>query len=126
MGQGSREAPGAGEKEDAGTRGHGDTKSRGAPGAEEEENAGTRGAAGHTDLRKEISRVGGNLEPRVLVSASSPLRVSPEGTLRTSALLTPHYSDLRVIPSPCRHVRSGVTSPPPIDVGHREGRCAII
>ncbi|PSP08745.1 MAG: hypothetical protein BRC54_00965 [Cyanobacteria bacterium SW_7_48_12] len=39
-----------------------------------------------------------NLEPPVLVSASSPLRVSPEGTLRTWApghlctehLLTPH------------------------------------
>ncbi|PSO59859.1 MAG: hypothetical protein BRC36_14900 [Cyanobacteria bacterium QH_2_48_84] len=66
------------------TRGHGDAR--------------TRGAAGHTDLRTEISRVGGNLEPRVLVSASSPLRVSPEGTLRTWApghlctehLLTPH------------------------------------
>ena len=81
------------------TRGHGDAR--------------TRGAAGHTDLRTEISRVGGDLEPRVLVSASSPLRVSPEsvaarptsqgcekGTLRTHAplhrnlltpsLLTPH------------------------------------
>ena len=79
MGQGSRGTPGADEKEDAGTRGHGDTKSRGAPGAEEEEDAGTRGAAGHTDLCKEISRVGGNLEPRVLVSASSPLRVATSG-----------------------------------------------
>ena len=69
------------------TRGHGDAR--------------TRGAAGHTDLRTEISRVGGDLEPRVLVSASSPLRVSPEGTLRTwapgtsaqntSSLLTPHF-----------------------------------
>ncbi|PSO57360.1 MAG: hypothetical protein BRC39_14950 [Cyanobacteria bacterium QH_7_48_89] len=63
------------------TRGHGDAR--------------TRGAAGHTDLRTEISRVRGNLEPRVLVFASSPLRVSPEGTLRTWAplhtnLLTPH------------------------------------
>ena len=46
--------------------------SRGAPGAGEKEDAGTRGAAGHTDLRTEISRVGGDLEPRVLVSASPP------------------------------------------------------
>ncbi|PSP36019.1 MAG: hypothetical protein BRC57_03855 [Cyanobacteria bacterium QS_8_48_54] len=76
MGQGSRGAPGAGEKEDAGTPGHGDTKSRGAPGAEEEEDAGTRGAAGHTDLCKEISRVGGNLEP-VSLSPRHPLSVSP-------------------------------------------------
>ena len=64
------------------TRGHGDAR--------------TRGAAGHTDLLAEISRVGGNLEPRVLVSASSPLRVSPEGTLGTWAPLhrTPPHSSL--------------------------------
>ncbi|PSP24167.1 MAG: hypothetical protein BRC55_08285 [Cyanobacteria bacterium SW_8_48_13] len=65
---------GAGKQGKKKTRGQGDAR--------------TRGAAGHTDLRTEISRVRGNLEPRVLVFASSPLRVSPEGTLRTSAALT--------------------------------------
>ena len=64
--RGSTRSRGAGEKEDAGTRGRADA-----------------GAAGHTDLRTGISRVRGKLEPRVLVLASSPLRVSPEGTLRT-------------------------------------------
>ena len=63
---------------------------QGKRGAEEEEDAGTRGRADagscgthrspHRDLKG-----GGDLEPRVLVSASSPLRVSPEGTLRTWA-----------------------------------------
>ena len=79
-------AVGAGEQWKKKTRGHGDAR--------------TRGAAGHTDLRTEISRVRGNLEPRVLVFASPPLRVSPEGTLRTwapphlgtSAHKSPHSS----------------------------------
>ena len=111
-GQGEQRSRGVEEEEDAGTRGQGDKGSRGAEEQKRKKtrrhgDAGTRGAAGHTDLRTEISRVGGNLEPRVLVSASSPLRVSPEGTLRTwapghlctdtsapasSSPLTPHSS----------------------------------
>ncbi|PSP05126.1 MAG: uroporphyrinogen-III synthase [Cyanobacteria bacterium SW_12_48_29] len=69
---GDKGSRGAEEQKRKKTRGHGD--------------AGTRGAAGHTDLRTEISRVGGNLEPRVLVSAtdtSAPASSSP---------LTPHTS----------------------------------
>ena len=77
-------------RKDAETRGAKRSRSRGTEGQKRKKTRGhgdarTRGAAGHTDLRTEISRVGGDLEPRVLVSASSPLRVSPEGTLRTWA-----------------------------------------
>ena len=100
---------------------------QGKRGAEEEEDAGTRGRADagscgthrspHRDLKG-----GGDLEPRVLVSASSPLRVRSEGTLRTWApghlctehLLTPHpsLSALRVIPSLRLRVRSEGTYAP--------------
>ena len=77
-------------RKDAETRGAKRSRSRGTEGQKRKKTRGhgdarTRGAAGHTDLLAEISRVGGDLEPRVLVSASSPLRVSPEGTLRTWA-----------------------------------------
>ena len=126
-------------RKDAETRGAKRSRSRGTEGQKRKKTRGhgdarTRGAAGHTDLRTEISRVGGDLEPRVLVSASSPLRVSPEGTLRTWApgtsaqtpqhlgtwhlctehLLTPHpsLSALRVIPSLRLRVRSEGTYAP--------------
>ncbi|PSO53605.1 MAG: hypothetical protein BRC35_15730 [Cyanobacteria bacterium QH_10_48_56] len=62
---------GAGEQGKKKTRGHGDAR--------------TRGAAGHTDLRTEFSRVRGNLEPLVLVSALVPKGLSAPGHLGTSA-----------------------------------------
>ena len=124
-------------RKDAETRGAKRSRSRGTEGHKRKKTRGhgdarTRGAAGHTDLRTEISRVGGDLEPRVLVSASSPLRVSPEGTLRTWApghLCTdtsapghlaplhrtpphPSLSALRVIPSLRLRVRSEGTYAP--------------
>ena len=114
-------------RKDAETRGAKRSRSRGTEGQKRKKTRGhgdarTRGAAGHTDLRTEISRVGGDLEPRVLVSASSPLRVRSEGTLRTWApghlctehLLTPHpsLSALRVIPSLRLRVRSEGTYAP--------------
>ena len=119
MGQGSRGAPGAGEKEDAGTPGHGDTKSRGAPGAEEEEDAGTRGRgdAGscgtHRSPHRDLKGWRGPRTPcpclRVIPSPRQSRRDSPHlgtwaplhrhlstwapGTSaqNTSSLLTPHF-----------------------------------